>query len=82
MTTAQLSSLVVQIAHAFSGSKSKAPPVSPVSFLPFPEWQPLGTVEKAGPDKTTQMVLTELGGKRRLPIHVLAALMSCVEKGA
>lgn len=82
ITTAQLAALVVQIAHAYSGSKSKSPAANPVSFLPYADWRPSGAKEGAGPDKATQMVLAELGGQRRLPVHVLAALLTPVEQRA
>lgn len=73
ITAAQLTNLVLQVAHGFSGSKRAAPKTKPDSFLPFPGWRPAGT-EAEGPDQPTRFVLTELLRARRIPMHVFAAL--------
>ena len=75
LATARLTQLVIQVAHGFSGSKRPAPKIAAKDFLPYPDWRPIAT-EADGPDQPTKFVLSELGQKRMIPIHVLAALMT------
>lgn len=79
LPTARLTQLVIQIAHGFSGSKRAAPKTKVQEFLPFPDWRP-ATAEADGPDQPTRFILTELGKQRRLPIHVLTALLAPAER--
>lgn len=76
LTTARLTQLVLQVAHGFSGSKRPAPKVAVKDFLPYPDWRPSSTAEAQGPDQPTKFILSELGRKHLIPIHVLAALMT------
>lgn len=78
LPTARLTQLVIQIAHGLSGSKRAAPKTKVQEFLPFPNWRP-ATAEADGPDQPTRFILTELGKQRRLPIHVLTALLAPAE---
>lgn len=80
LSTAQLTHLVLQIAHGMSGSKRAAPKTKPDNFLPFPGWRPGGSAGE-GPDQPTKFVLSELLRARRIPIHVFAALTSPPERG-
>jgi hypothetical protein len=73
VTTAQLTTVLVKIAHGFSGSKSAAPKVQPRDFLPFPDWKPASDVAD-GPDAPTKFILSELVRTRCIPLHVYAAL--------
>ena len=75
MSTAKLASIVVQVAHSFSGSRRQAPKAPPRDFLPFPDWKP-STALTDGPDAPTKFVLSELVRTRRIPLHVYAALAS------
>lgn len=79
LPTARLAQLVIQIAHGLSGSKRAAPKTKVQEFLPFPDWCP-ATAEADGPDQPTRFILTELGKQRRLPIHVLTALLAPAER--
>lgn len=79
LPTARLTQLVIQIAHGFSGSERAAPKTKVQEFLPFPDWRP-ATAEADGPDQPTRFILTELGKQRRLPIHVLTALLAPAER--
>jgi hypothetical protein len=73
VSTAQLSALVLQIAHGFSGSKRPAPKANLRDFLPFPDFKPeSASADEA--DAATRFVLSELVKSRRLPMHVYAAL--------
>ena len=79
LPTARLTQILLQIAHGFSGSKRAAPKTKVQEFLPFPDWRP-STAEADGPDQPTRFILTELGKQRRLPIHVLTALLTPAER--
>ena len=79
LPTARLTQILLQIAHGFSGSKRAAPKTKVQEFLPFPDWRP-STMEAEGPDQPTRFILTELGRQRRLPIHVLTALLTPTEQ--
>jgi len=79
LATARLTQLVLQVAHGFSGSKRPAPKVAVKDFLPYPDWRPIAA-EAEGPDQPTKFVLSELGQKRMIPIHVFAALMTPAEQ--
>jgi hypothetical protein len=76
---AQLTQILIQIAHGFSGSKRPAPKMELKDFLPFPNWHPAGH-QADGPDSATKFVLSELGKQRRIPIHVLTALLTTAER--
>lgn len=73
LSTAKMTSILIQIAHGFSGSKRAAPKTVPQDFLPFPDWKP-STATADGPTAPTKFILTELVRTRRLPLHVYAAL--------
>lgn len=75
LTTARLTQVVLQIAHGFSGSKRAAPRITAKDFLPYPDWRP-ASQEADGPDQPTRFILSELGHKRQIPMHVLTALMT------
>jgi hypothetical protein len=79
LPTARLTQILLQIAHGFSGSKRAAPKTKVQEFLPFPDWRP-STTEAEGPDQPTRFILTELGKQRRLPVHVLTALLTPAER--
>lgn len=79
LPVARLTQLVIQIAHGFSGSKRPAPKLEVKEFLPYPDWRP-NTQAVHGPSEGTRFVLTELGGKRKLPIHVFTALVTVIEQ--
>ena len=79
LPVARLTQILIQIAHGFSGSKRPAPKTEVKDFLPFPQWRP-ASQQADGPEPGTKFVLTELGKQRRIPIHVLAALMTPVEQ--
>lgn len=79
LATARLAHLVMQVAHGFSGSKRPPPKVEVKDFLPYPEFRPQGE-EADGPDQPTRFILTELGQKRLLPIHVFTALIAPAER--
>lgn len=79
LPTARLTQILIQIAHGFSGSKRAAPQTKIQEFLPFPDWRP-SSMEADGPDQPTRFILTELGKQRRLPIHVLTALLTSAEQ--
>lgn len=79
LPTARLTQILLQIAHGFSQSKRAAPKTKVQEFLPFPNWRP-ATAEADGPDQPTRFILTELGRQRRVPIHVLAALLTPSEQ--
>lgn len=74
-TQANLTHLVVNVAHGFSGSKKAAPRIKPKDFLPFPDWEPTQSrAERI--DAGTSFVLSQLVKQRRIPMHVFTALMS------
>jgi hypothetical protein len=76
---ARLTQILIQIAHGFSGSKRAAPKINVRDFLPYPEWRPASS-QADGPSNPTKFVLASLGRKQMLPAHVLAALMTPVER--
>lgn len=78
ITTARLTQIVVQVAHAFSGSKQAAPKSKVTEFLPFPDWKP-ASHEADGPDQPTRFVLSELVRTRQIPLHVFTALSTPTE---
>ena len=79
LPVARLTQIVLQVAHGFSGSKRAAPKTKVQEFLPFPDWRPSAT-EADGPDQPTKFILTELGRQRRIPVHVLTALLTPMEQ--
>jgi hypothetical protein len=79
LPTARLTQLLLQIAHGFSGSRKPAPKTKVQEFLPYPEWKPRAS-EAEGPDQPTRFILTELGRQRRLPGHILTALLTPAER--
>jgi hypothetical protein len=81
LVTARLTHLVLQVAHGFSGSNRPAPAVGVKDFLPYPDWRPsYASPVDQGPDQATKFILTELGRKHLIPIHVLAALMTSPDR--
>jgi hypothetical protein len=72
-TTAQLTNLLIQIAHGFSGSKKKPPQTKPKQFLPFPEWRP-PTSKSTGPSVVVRSTLDRLVVARRIPLQIYAQL--------
>lgn len=80
LTTARLCQLVVQVAHGLSGSTESTPRVVAKDFLPFPDWDPSAETND-GPDRPTRALLTELGKRRALPLHVLTAMLTPPERG-
>lgn len=81
VATARMATVLVQIAHGFSGSKRPAPKVQPKDFLPFPDWKPASATAD-GPDAPTKFVLTELVRTQRIPLHVYAALAAPITERA
>ena len=79
LPVARLTQILLHVAHNFSGSKRPAPKINAKEFLPFPDWRPASS-QAAGPEASTKFVLTELGRQRRIPIHVLTALMTPIEQ--
>lgn len=79
ITTARLTQIVIQVAHAFSGSKHSSPKTKLTEFLPFPDWKPSASSEADGPDQPTKFVLSELVRTRQVPLHVFTALSTPVE---
>lgn len=77
---ARLTTILINIAYGFSGSKRPAPKVEMREFLPFPEASnDAGTVQ--GPDEHTQLVIIHLGKNRQIPPHITTALMTPVRSG-
>lgn len=76
---ARLTQIVLQVAHGFSGSKRPAPKIEAKDFLPWPDWRP-ASQQADGPTAPTKFVLADLGRKQLLPIHVLTALMTPIER--
>lgn len=79
LPVARLTQILIQIAHGFSGSKRPAPKLEIKDFLPYPDFRPASHTAD-GPDAGTKFILTELGKQRRIPIHVLTALLTPVEQ--
>lgn len=79
LPVARLTQILIQIAHGFSGSKRAAPKFELKDFLPFPDFKP-SSQQADGPTPGTKFVLTELGKQRRIPMHVLTALLTPVEQ--
>lgn len=78
-TVANLTQLVLGIAHGFSGSKGRPPSVKAKDFLPFPDWQPHTKEGKRNLDSSTRFVLTKLQKENRIPAYVFVSLMTPVE---
>ena len=76
---ARLTQIVLNVAHGFSGSKRPAPKSDAKDFLPWPDWKPAST-QADGPTGPTKFVLADLARKQLLPIHVLTALMTPIER--
>lgn len=78
ITQAQMTDLLLKIAHGFSGSKKKAPSTKPKDFLPYPHHRPIGsTADEA--DAPTKFVLTELVKRFAIPVHIYVALNGRVD---
>lgn len=78
-STAKLCMQVLAVAHGMAGSKT---PIKQklTDFLPFPDWQPLGTQQRlTGPSPETRATLGRLLRERRLPISVYTQLVSTDE---
>jgi hypothetical protein len=75
VSTARLTSVVINVAHGFSGSKSRPPKIKVQDFLPYPEWEP-EKQENNGPSDSTSKVLIALVKKRQIPTYVFTALKS------
>lgn len=78
LPVARLTHVLIQVAHGFSGSKRASPQIDMKTFLPFPDWRP-ASQQADGPSPGTKHVLAELAGKRMIPLHVLAGLMTPAE---
>ena len=74
ITQAQMATLLLNLGHAYSGSKKAPPKIKPKDFLPYPDYKGLDK-ETDGPDQSTRFVLSEVARKRMIPAYVLAALM-------
>lgn len=80
VTTARLVATVVQVAHAFSGSKRPPPKLSVTDFLPYPDWkEPEASTE--GPDDYTRLLLVQLSRQGAIPGHVMTALLTPLSSG-
>lgn len=66
---------MLQIAHAFSGSKGQAPKFNIRDFLPYPDWREDGA-QRDKPDEYTRLILAQLSKNRLIPNHVMIALLS------
>jgi hypothetical protein len=75
ISTARLTGTLIQVAHAFSGSKRAAPKQKLQEFLPYPDWKPT-SAQASEPDAGTKFVLAELIKQRKIPIHVFMGLMT------
>ena len=73
VSTARLTSVLINIAHGFSGSKSKAPKIDVKDFLPYPDWAPEAQ-ETEGPSETTIHILVNLVKRNAIPRHVFVSL--------
>ncbi len=78
LTSAQLACVVLQTAHAFSGSKGRGPKSIPKDFLPFPKWKP-SSEQSDGPDQATLHILGSLVRTFSIPLHVYAGLSKPAE---
>jgi hypothetical protein len=81
VTAAQLTQVVIQVAHNFSQSHGPGPTTKPQQFLPFPDWHPQDEHKKEL-DPTTKDILAKLLKKGQIPIHVFAALSTEPEQTA
>lgn len=79
VSTARLTSVLINVAHGFSGSKGPPPKIKVQDFLPYPDWKP-EKAENQGPSEITSAVLVTLFRERRIPAHVFAALKSPVSE--
>ena len=79
LPVARLTQVLIQIAHGFSGAKGQPPKLEVKDFLPYPNWNPAGG-QADGPSPPTRFILTELGKRRALPMHVFAALMTPADR--
>lgn len=75
ISTAHLTTVLLNVAHGFSGAKRPPPRTPPKIFLPFPDWEPNQRTPE-GPDAPTRFVLAELARSHRIPLHVYSALVS------
>lgn len=73
VTTAQLTQIVLQVAHGFSGSKKAAPKTSLKEFLPFPDWKPQAESSHTA-SEPTKFILSQLVSKGEIPLEVYLAL--------
>ena len=69
LTTARLTSIVVAIAHSFSGDRHKAKEIPLSDYLPFD----LNPGDSAFRMETREL-LKKFIERRKLPVHVIAAL--------
>jgi hypothetical protein len=81
VTTAQLTQVVIEVAHSFSQSRGAGPTTKAQQFMPFPDWKPEGET-KQQLDQTTKTVLAKLLKRGQIPIHVFAALSTTPEQPA
>lgn len=79
MTQAQVCNLILNVAHGLSGAKGGAPKTRPKDFLPYPQWKPKSSKGSEGPSDGTRFILSTLANKRRIPLHILSALMTSPE---
>jgi hypothetical protein len=73
LSAANISALLIRIAHGFSGAKTPPPRTAPKDFLPYPDWTPREAPE-SGPDDATRLLLIELVRANRVPLYVFTAL--------
>lgn len=78
-TTANLTQIVLGIAHGFSGSKGRPLSVKAKDFLPFPDWQPNKSDDSRSLDSSTRFILTKLQKENRIPAYVFVSLMTPIE---
>ena len=69
LTTARLTSIVVAIAHSFGGGKNKAKEIPLSDYLPF-DLNPGDSAFRM----ETREILKNMIERRKLPVHVIAAL--------
>lgn len=74
-TVARLTTVMISIAHGFSGSKSRPPKVKVQDFLPYPDWKPESNINNLITDETTKILLRLLK-RRQIPTYVFTALKS------
>lgn len=75
VTTAQLTTVLINVAHGLAGGKQQSFRPKAKDFLPYPNWTPSGSITD-GPDEYTRLLLAQLGKTKKLPLHVMTALLA------